>query len=702
MKDSAKRLAVTLLPLMIGVVAFFIVVGPRALNPQNIAWLGQGDPATHYLGWVFFRQGPWTFPIGLNPTYGLELSNGLIFSDSNPLLALLFKPFSSLLPHTFQYFGIWFLACFVLQAWFAWKLVGLITSSVALRALGSALFLFAPPMIIRMPTHLSLAGHFLILAALYLALRPVDQRRRLAWGALLACTALIHAYFLAMVALLWLADLVARHFKARMTLRDVGIELVLLFALVSFCCWQVGYFSVNGSDAVSDGFGLYRANVLTLFSPNHWSYILKDLPGGLGDTEGFSYLGLGLLLLAVCGLVGWLQGQTGLGQTLRRQRYVLIALAGLTVFALSNNIAVGGANVTYSLPEKIIAIANIFRASGRMFWPVYYAFILLIIFLVVRANKPRVAILLMALALLVQVADTRSGWSLVRKQLMVEPSAHWKTPFVDPFWKNAAAHYQKVRWILPQNLSPAWMNVAAFAAMYGLPTDAVYLGRMGKDQWEVADRYSRTMLASGQYDADSLYLLSDRALLQAVSSVNTETDLFTSIDGFRVLAPGWKKCGECVQVAVNKTPQQLVPEFVSGEKALFSYGAAGKDYLARGWSDAETWGVWSSGAEAEMVMRVPESARTLLLETTAFLAPGHLSQSVVIKLNGIEALSTTLDKPDGNHLELQLTPAIRQRIKEEGLLHVQLQFADAISPEQLGVGQDRRQLGIGLKAMSIN
>jgi hypothetical protein len=79
-----------------------------------------------------------------------------------------------------------------------------------------------------------------------------------------------------------------------------------------------------------------------------------------------------------------------------------------------------------------------------------------------------------------------------------------------------------------------------------------------------------------------------------------------------------------------------------------------------------------------------------------------LRQRVVIKLNGIEALATTLDKPEGNSLELQLTPAVRQRITQEGLLRVQLQFADAISPEQLGVGQDRRQLAIGLKAMSIN
>ncbi|WP_423205084.1 DUF6311 domain-containing protein [Pseudomonas kribbensis] len=702
MKDSARRLAVTLLPLMIGVLAFFIVVGPRALNPQNIAWLGQGDPATHYLGWVFFRQSPWTFPLGLNPNYGLELGNGLIFSDSNPLLALLFKPFAGLLPETFQYFGLWFLGCFMLQSWFAWKLLGLITPHVTLRALGAALFLFAPPMIMRIPVHLSLAGHFVILAALYLALRPGDERRRLAWGALLGCTALIHAYLLAMVALIWVADLAARCFKNKLTVRNAAVELVVLFALVSVCCWQAGYFSVSGADAASDGFGLYRANLLTLFSANAWSYVLRDLPGGVGDTEGFGFLGFGLLLLALCGFVGWLQGRTGLGEKLRRYPVLLLALAGLMVFAVSNNIAFGPLNFTYPLPEKIIAVANIFRGSGRMVWPVYYAVILVIVFLVIRANEPRTAICLLAMALLVQVADTHRGWAPIRKHLMMEPSSRWATPMVDPFWQSAATHYQKIRWLTPQNHSSQWMNVAAFAAVHGMATDAVYLGRMAQAPLEEAGRRASEMMASGQYDPDTLYLLGDRALLRAFSNIHTTTDLFTRIDGFLVLAPGWKQCRDCLQVSVEKTPQQRVPELASGQEMRFSYGDAGQVFLAGGWSDPEPFGIWSSGTDAELVMRVQDSARSLRLETMAFLPPGLARQDVVIKLNGIEAPSISLDKPDGNILELNLTPAIRKRIREDGLLRVQLQFADAISPRQSGVSNDARQLAMGLKTLIVN
>ena len=73
-----------LIPVCIGICACLMVVGPKALNP-TVLDLAQGvDPFKDYVGWIFFRNGPWTFPIGLNPTYGLDFSNSIVFSDSIP------------------------------------------------------------------------------------------------------------------------------------------------------------------------------------------------------------------------------------------------------------------------------------------------------------------------------------------------------------------------------------------------------------------------------------------------------------------------------------------------------------------------------------------------------------------------------------------------------------------------------------------
>ena len=161
------KLLQVLLPIGLGLLGFILVAGIPMLDFQNIAWLGGNlDPAQHYLGWALFRNGPWTIPFGLNPFNGIEFSNSVVFSDSLPLFAFLFKPFNRFLPEVFQYFGLWTLLCFILQTWFAWKLLGLITNSLSIRFFGAGLFLFSPPMLMRVGLWTSLASHFLILAAL--------------------------------------------------------------------------------------------------------------------------------------------------------------------------------------------------------------------------------------------------------------------------------------------------------------------------------------------------------------------------------------------------------------------------------------------------------------------------------------------------------------------------------------------------------
>jgi hypothetical protein len=697
MTDSGKHPAVALLPLLMGLLAFFMVIGPRALDPQNIAWLESGDPATHYLGWVFFRHSPWTFPLGLNPSYGLELGSAIIFSDSNPLLALLFKPFSSLLPETFQYFGIWLLACFVLQAWFAWKLLGLVTPSVVLRLLGAGLFLFSPPMFLRMGGHLSLAGHFLILAALYLALHPGVQRRRLAWGSLLAATALVHAYLLAMVALIWLADLAGKTLKGRLTRRHALIELFLLFLLVSLCCWQAGYFSV-GDGTVSGGFGLYRMNLLAPIDASGWSSVLPDLPQAAGDYEGFNYLGLGTLLLTICAGVVLLRRATDFGSAVRRLPVLLLALIGLTLFALSNEIGVGLLGFHYPLPEKIIKLANIFRASGRMFWPVFYVILFAVIFLVVRGNRPRTAVCLLAVALCVQVVDTRNGWEGLRHSRMLTPVSQWSTELRDPFWASAASHYANVRSLQPQNQSDNWFPIASYAATHGLKTDTAYLGRMGTAVLQQARQKAQRMLETGQYDADSLYILDESAVLDAVKNLNSETDLLARVDGLVVLAPGWKQCAQCLWVEDEGRSMQLIPLIKLGQRQLFNHNTR---HLVQGWSSPETWGTWSEGHAAEIALRVPAQARTLVIEALAFVQPMHVRQEMIFTINGVQALSTRLTRLQDNLIEIPLTAPIREAIARDTQMRIQVRLPDAISPRQLGLGDDQRVMGLGLKALTV-
>ena len=566
-----KEIWIVFLPIVLGIISFFTVIGPRALSPTNIAWIREGDPATHYLGWLFFRNSDWSFPIGLNPRYGLEISNSVVYSDSIPLLAIIFKPFSVLLPQTFQYFGLWLLTCFVLQAWFSWKLIGLISENTVIRLLGAGLLVFAPPMMMRMNAHLSLVGHFLIVAALYFVLRPRLERRLLTWGLLLAVSALVHPYLLAMATLLWLVDLIGRSTLLERSMASRAGEFLTLTMTIAFLCWQAGYFTV-GSGVAERGYGHYRMNLLSVFDASvfdtyEWSYILKSIANASGDYEGFNYLGLGVLILVFWSLPCLVNGRIDLGAQLRRRKTLFVALVGVTLFALSNNTGIGIYNVEILLPEALISVANIFRSSGRMFWPAFYAIVFTIIFVIVRGFNKRTTIFLLSLALVFQVADTSAGWKRIRQIYMVKRSAEWESEFHDPFWVDAGHRYQKVRWVFPKNISPHWYSIASYAGRYGMATDAVYLARVGKQATATAHDMALHALQTGKYEPDALYILDEHAVRQAIVSLNPRDDLLARIDGFNVLAPGWISCDECRQPPKRMARFDIIPaEQYSGPK----------------------------------------------------------------------------------------------------------------------------------------
>ncbi|MBK5529963.1 hypothetical protein JFT91_28315 [Pseudomonas sp. TH08] len=698
MRELNKHPALALLPLLLGALAFFLVIGPRALDPQNIAWLKDGDPATHYLGWVNFRHSPWTFPLGLNPSYGLELGSAIIFSDSNPLMALLFKPFSGWLPETFQYFGLWLLACFVLQAWFAWKLLGLMTDNPVLRLLGTGLLVFSPPMFVRTGGHLSLAGHFLILAALYLALHPALQRRRAAWGTLLAVTALVHAYLLVMVALIWVADLFAKFINGKLSRLQGVVEFAILFALVSVCCWQAGYFSIVDG-AGGGGFGWYRMNLVSLFDAEGWSYVLPGIPKGGGDYEGFNYLGLGILLLVPVAGIAWFRSGISLKALLASRWWLLLAMVGLTLFALSNQIGWGTHTFSYPLPKILERLASIFRASGRMFWPVFYAIVVLLVFLVVRGYRVRTAMGLLALALVVQVMDTRIAWMGLRAGKMLPPTSAWASPMHDPFWNSAAGHYKNIRALIPKNQPDQWQAIADFAATHRMQTDAVYMGRMSPSVLERTQLDAQRRLATGEYEADSLYIIDDEALDAAIHSVHSDTDLLTRVDDFVVLAPGWKHCDQCLAMVDEGRAMSSIPLSQSGLVQTFNRKSR---QLTKGWSVPETWGTWSEGSDAEITLRVMPDTHAIVLEASAFAMPPALTQRIIVSINGEQVLSTRLTQVQDNRLEIPLSTAIRETLGKGGLLKLQLHLPDAVSPQQLGLNGDSRVMGLGLRTLTVH
>jgi hypothetical protein len=549
-KNGWDRVPEPLIPVLLGIAAFFGVTSGRPLLPRNIAWLTDPDAQTYFLGWHFYRFSPWGIPPGVSSRYGAELSSSIAFVDNVALFAIPFKALSHWLPDPFQYFGLWLLCCFVLQAWFAWLLVGLFTQSPFLRACGALLFVFAPPFLFRLEGHYQMLGQWLLLAALYICFGPRRLSRGAAWPVLALTVSLVHSYMTAMVLGLWLSDMARRLWLERPTRAEL-FQLVAVPSLVAFGFWVAGLFMM-GEGIVKAGFGVYRMNLDSLVDPSGWSYLLKDLPEGTGDYEGFNYLGLGGLLLVLAALPA-LKGALPALRARRQYWPLLLFLLGLTLFAISNNIGLGSMNLLIPLSKRWIDRANVLRGCGRMFWPVFYVILWVSIRTLFKRHPPKVAAAVLFVAVMAQAVDTSAGWRPLRRTMLPVAST-WPSPLKSAFWTQVPANYRELRMVPPKNREANFDVFAYFAGTHGMTTDAFYAARIDEPKLRKAKQDANAAVNHGVYAEGALYVLDRRSERAARRSMHPDSDWLGWVDGFLILAPGWRCRSEC------RSAPQSVPD----------------------------------------------------------------------------------------------------------------------------------------------
>lgn len=533
--DRAGGLAACLIGM--GVVAYAFGLG--ILPPGHTGWMLRGtigpDPVQYWLGWTYFRTDAWRWPPGLNPHYGLEIGSSIFFSDSIPLLAFAFKALRGLF-EVQQYWGLWLYACGALQGFFGWILAGLVTRDRLARLGAAALFVLSPAMLNRLGGHFAVGAHFLLLAGLLLCLAPVPRRRRLAaWAVLVLAASWIHAYLLPMVLGLWAADWLGR------ALRGPGWsaagEAVGMPAAGILGLWLAGFFTIGGGFAGTWGeYGRMQLDLLAPFAPAPWGRFLPDLPLPDHLEVGHSYAGLGVLLALLIGLVLWLRaGAHGLG----RHWPLLLMLGAMLAFAVSHRVSVGGrAFLLFEPPGRLVALASALRASERFLWPAAYAALFGAIAAIVHGLGGRRAGLLLVLLALVQFADLQPGfarlWHYFPPEQAVVPLR-----LQDPFWREAAGRYERVR-LAPTGLQARhWEEVAVFAASCGLPTDAVYLARVDPGRTAALNAKVAAELRAGSPESGTLYVLGTAGTLAAARAGLRPGDRLAEADGLWVLAPGW-------------------------------------------------------------------------------------------------------------------------------------------------------------------
>lgn len=688
------------LALLVGLAAFLLFTGGgRTLNPAYTDWLMSGDPASGWLGWQFFRDTPLLqWPLGANPNYGAELGSAIVFSDSIPLLAFAFRPFEAWLPSAFQYFGLWLASCFMLQAFFGWKLLKLFSTDRWLPLLGAGFFAISPIMTIRLHGHYALVAHWLILAGLYLYFRPQASWRH--WIALLALASLVHAYLLLFLLAIFAADLVQRLWLAQRDWRQSALFLSMAAIVVVALMWAAGYFMLGGISGVGVGnadYGRYHMNLQALLDPeNLYSRIVLDRAGGPGDYEGFAYFGTGMLLLGVAALPGLLDRR--FSAPMARWLPIGLLALGLVVVALSNRIALGTTELFhYELPDVVSPMTSAFRVSGRFIWPAYYLAYLAIFFVIATRMRSDIARVLLVGMLVFQLLDGAYAWRHYSDNLARAPK--WQSPLRSPSWNQLARQYKKIAVVLPHNNANQWIALSEFASRKHLSSQAGSFARVQPEHEAQARAAATDAVLNQALDAETLYIFEDDALWQQVMSQTPGTRFIGTLDGFRIVAP--RGCSTCAKDELGAAVAISGASIAVGDTLPFGAGAKGVAGLGTGWSGPEAWGTWSDGRSAFVVIHLaepPQADLALVIKGSAYLGPGHSSQDVSVSVNQQPAVRW---RYQAGAEPVQTVQVPRRAVAKDGRLVIRFDFSNPASPASVGASIDPRLLGLGLESITV-
>ena len=492
----------------VAIAVFLLKFTPHVLNPTHYDWLmSYADCPTEYVSWQFYRNSPWHLPvIGTLVGYDYPTVTGIGLTGAIPLLAIPFKILSPLLPIDFQYFGFWFLACYILQAVFSVRLLrGLSNlydfklSPIAL-ILGATFFILSPALLTR-TGHMNLCAQWLILWSFCIYFEPKTVKQKFfSFLKIIATTALIHQYLLLIVfglafATYWKAEKTGRFswvLKGLMNLAGLALAMLIWYI--------VGNFNTSTTTMAQIGFGKFSANLNTFFNGQGEQFLMPTLPVNTGQYEGQGYLGGGVLLMGLIVLIAYVL-------TLKNRKKLKIHFSPLgfvavlfALFAFSHLFTFGNKTIfeaNFMLENTYFNfLSQAFRSSGRFIWVSHYLLIVLFIigFLTLKLRKTWI-ISSLSIFLLVQLVDVAP--MITREQKYYDFDGYEPSVMTSKTWQHITREAERVVMLPPFTLHyKTYEDYIHFARISALNRQSITTGYLARPDWQAHELYEKKTFAS--------------------------------------------------------------------------------------------------------------------------------------------------------------------------------------------------------------
>ncbi len=688
---------------------FLTFIKIEYINPLNTSWLYNDNPdnAAMQAAWFFFKNDAWRFPLGLNPNYGLGLDNTIILTDSIPLFAIFFKLIASIVKLEFQYISFWYLLCFYLHFYFAFKIINFYTKDFYYSFVSANFFLLAPVFLYRLTLDPGgTSAYWILLWFIYYILKYKFDVPNSKILLILLISVSINIYFTAIISIPIFFLFLFKFFYKLENKFNLLKKYVLIYSLLLFLMYVLGYFSTPFSSSVGGGYGIYNLNLLTIFDPvverrdQIWSSFFPSMKISQNSKfQAFNYLGLGQFLLILLALITFFKNRSAYLLFFKFEKKFLFFLGVVIVFlfffALSNKIFIGpklllDVNLNYYL----IAILSIFRVSSRFFVPITFILLIIaIIIIFVRFEKKKYYLLI--IFLFFQFLDTFPG---LKKNFKYDFKNFNYLNFDDIF-----SNYKIVNSTYPDNYNNKFTYLARnFEKFKTQKTNFTVQARFNKKKAAVSrvEIYNR-LFNNNIYDDEVMIINNISHLKHLKTTLDSEKFVFFLRNNFWFVAK--KEKLKMTETEINSLNNIDLDTIVFDEEIKINLN--NQKYLGLGWTPPKEYnhldnnsGMWSEGSRSALLFKLEGNEK---ISVNFFFEPSILRKNYDFFINIFVNNKNYKKILINNKIENNFSIIIDPKDFSSRDIFMEFNFSVLETPWEQAFKPDFRYLGIKLKTINF-
>lgn len=702
-----KNYTVILTYLFFSSILVILFIGIENINFTDVKWLFVGnDMSGHQTGWHFFKNDIWRFPLGKNPNYGDDVGTTIVYSDSIPLLAFIFKLLNPLLPAHFQYFGLWFFLCFFLQGLLSYLVIYFYTNNKIFSILSSLIFVFLPILIHRFAWHPALFGQWTLIITFFLLIENKTKYEKF-WILLVLLTCLIHFYFTIINLIVYNISKVYSFFILKKINFKVFIKnIATIHISLLILMYIAGYFEVRIADTLAVGFGIYKINLLSLIDAAnsleniHWSFILPDIKLSVGEElEGFNFIGLGNIVLILLTLIfAFKKKNIKKNKDFFNKKNYLILLF-LSLISLSNIISLGTIElINIPLNKYIYGVLSIARSSGRLFWFVNYFIIFSCLVLLYFRFKSNKAIWILLIVLSIQLIDTSNGIKNYTNSKKINRDINIAK---DLFWYTETKNLDKIYSTYPMNYNTNFdkfsylINEGHFKRTTFLKTARADRKKISEKRYKLYEDFVEKKI-----DPKTLYVIDNIGHL-----INLKNIFYNENVGFffrdNIWGMAYGKKNRMTNLDIQELNNLEYTKLSLNEEKVVNFDT--KSLLGMGWThNLNKNGVWSEGKYSFLQFKIDKNYEkaNLELEIEPFLTRKNPELNVDIYLNDIfnKNINFNLFNIYG---KTKVKIKIPKNVIKNNSINIKFVNNNLVSPYDLYISPDSRKLSFLLTKITL-